>query len=313
MHEIGLTDYYFKELLEKNPDYLLVLVNGICGLNFKKDDLIITNTEERDSITYKTIHYDIKLVCKNMRIDIEAQKDIVDDKLNSYGEYEYDINRAIYYASSLHSSSYEYKEKGYDARKSIVVFLYNYDIPGSNYIQLMKFHNKELNSEYDNIMIYRVSLVKIPENGKMELERALKLLIQKDIENYFMDESNTIRRAAIMLNDYDKSEKAAILREAKRKAELDRISELEVATRKAIEKGLAQGMEQGLQQGMEQGLQQGMEQGLAQGMEQGLQQGQELERQKTIKLLYSNGMGEQEIANLLSLDLDYVKNSLNNL
>ena len=48
-------------------------------------------------------------------------------------------------------------------------------------------------------------------------------------------------------------------------------------------------------------------------MEQGLQQGQELERQKTIKLLYSNGMGEQEIANLLSLDLDYVKNSLNNL
>ena len=87
MHEIGLTDYYFKELLKTNRDYLLVLVNGICGLNLKADDLIMTDTEERDSITYKTIHYDIKLVAKDMRIDIEAQKNVVDQSLNEYGEY----------------------------------------------------------------------------------------------------------------------------------------------------------------------------------------------------------------------------------
>ena len=44
MHEIGLTDYYFKELLENNKDYLLVLVNGICGLNLKEEDIKTTNT-----------------------------------------------------------------------------------------------------------------------------------------------------------------------------------------------------------------------------------------------------------------------------
>jgi predicted transposase/invertase (TIGR01784 family) len=272
MHEIGLTDYYFKELLENNKDYLLVLVNGICGLNLKEEDIEITNTEERDSITYKTINYDIKLVCKNMRIDFEAQKEIVDSTKNQYGEYEYDINRAIYYASALHSSSYGYKEKGYDNRKSVVVFLYNYDIPGTNYIQLLKFYNKELMAEYDNIMIFRVSLVKIPENGKMELDRALKLLIQPNVETYFNDKSDTIRRAAIMLNEYDKSEKAAMLREARRKAELDRISELEVAERK----------------------------------------GRNKEQIEVIKTMHSNGFDADFISKALSLDLEYVKHVLEN-
>ncbi len=276
MHEIGLTDYYFKELLENNKDYLLVLVNGICGLNLKEEDIELTNTEERDSITYKTINYDIKLVCKNMRIDFEAQKEIVDSTKNQYGEYEYDINRAIYYASALHSSSYGYKEKGYDNRKSVVVFLYNYDIPGTNYIQLLKFYNKELMAEYDNIMIFRVSLVKIPENGKMELDRALKLLIQPNVETYFNDKSDTIRRAAIMLNEYDKSEKAAMLREARRKAELDRISELEVAERKGRNKGIEEGKEE------------------------------------SIKTMHSNGFDADFISKALSLDLEYVKHVLEN-
>jgi hypothetical protein len=89
-----------------------------------------------------------------MRIVFEAQKEIVDSTKNQYGEYEYDINRAIYYASALHSSSYGYKEKGYDNRKSVVVFLYTCDIPGTNYIQLLKFYNKELMVEYDNIMTF---------------------------------------------------------------------------------------------------------------------------------------------------------------
>jgi hypothetical protein len=52
----------------------------------------------------------------------------------------------------------------------------------------------------------------------MELDRALKLLMQPNVETYFNDKSDTIRRAAIMLNEYDKSEKAAMIREARRKA-----------------------------------------------------------------------------------------------
>ena len=280
MHEIGLTDYYFKELLKNNRDYLLILVNGICGLNLKEDELFMADTEERDSITYKTINYDIKLVAKDMRLDIEAQKEIVDQSLNEYGEYSYDINRAIYYASSLHSSSYRHREKGYDSRKSIVVFLYNYDMPGDDYIQDMIIYNRKYKREYKQLQIYRVSLAKIPSSGKMELERALKLLTQINVDNYFSDKSDTIRRAAIMLNDYDKSEKAAMLRDAKIKAELETNTKLNVAKRE--------------------------------GLEEGLEEGKATQLAANIKTMYSNGFDEATIAKALSLDSEFVKNVLKN-
>ena len=244
MHEIGLTDYYFKELLSKNKEYRAVLVNGICGLNISPDELIELNSEERDSVTYKTIQFDIKLVANNIKFDIEAQKNIVDSSLNKYGEYEYDINRAIYYLTVLHSGQYRYREKGYDSRQSIVVFLYNYDIPGDDYIQKIKLCNQKYNREYDNIQIYRVSLAKIPENSKIELERALKLLSELDLDQYLEDDSAIVKEAADMLSTYDKSERAAELREARAKAELDKNSELEVARKQGKAIGLEQGKEE---------------------------------------------------------------------
>ncbi len=109
LHEIGLTDFYFKELLTKSPDYLLLLINGICNLNLKKGDITFGNTEERDGVTFKTVSYDIKVISQNMNIDIEAQKNIVNEMKNEHNDYAYDINRAIYYLCMLHSKSYEYK------------------------------------------------------------------------------------------------------------------------------------------------------------------------------------------------------------
>ena len=260
MHEIGLTDYYFKELLSKNKEYRAVLVNGICGLNISPDELIELNSEERDSVTYKTIQFDIKLVANNIKFDIEAQKNIVDSSLNKYGEYEYDINRAIYYLTVLHSGQYRYREKGYDSRQSIVVFLYNYDIPGDDYIQKIQLCNQQYNREYDNIQIYRVSLAKIPENSTIELERALKLLSELDLDQYLEDDSAIVKEAADMLSTYDKSERAAELREARAKAELDKNSELEVARKQ----GKAIGLEEGKTIGLEEGKAIGLEENKAQ-------------------------------------------------
>ena len=53
--------------------------------------------------------------------------------------------------------------------------------------------------------LYLVSLKKIPEDSKMELDRALKLLSTKDIGKYLEDDSLIIREAAEMLSDYDKT------------------------------------------------------------------------------------------------------------
>ena len=67
LHEIGLTDYYFKELLTERRDYLLLLINGICHLNLTEKDILFGNIEERDEITFKTVMYDIKLVSENIK------------------------------------------------------------------------------------------------------------------------------------------------------------------------------------------------------------------------------------------------------
>ena len=118
LDEIGLTDHCFKELIKTRRDYLLLLINGICNLNLKEDDITFGDTEERDVITFKTVRYDIKLVSDDINFDIEAQKNIVDEKKNVYGEYSRDINRAIYYLTMLHSRSYQYGEE-YNSKKSI--------------------------------------------------------------------------------------------------------------------------------------------------------------------------------------------------
>ena len=234
LHDIGLTDYYFKELLSKNPDYLLLLVNGICGLNLTKEDITVGSTEERDSITFKTVMYDIKVVSSDTLIDIEAQKSIRNTKKNEYGEYEEDINRGIYYLSLLYSRSYEYKEKGYSKKRAIVIFLYLYDIAGEDIIQKICFHNANRNIEYDNAQFYMVSLAKISKNSKLELERALKLLTETDVEKYMSDTSEVIKGAASMLKGYDESEIAIMLRDAKRREEYDRGRELEIAKEESL-------------------------------------------------------------------------------
>ena len=53
--------------------------------------------------------------------------------------------------------------------------------------------------------LYLVSLEKIPEDSKMKLDRALKLLSTKDIGKYLEDDSLIIREAAEMLSEYDKT------------------------------------------------------------------------------------------------------------
>ena len=278
LHDIGLTDYYFKELLSKNPDYLLLLVNGICGLNLTKDDITVGATEERDAITFKTIMYDIKVVSSNTLIDIEAQKSIRNNKKNEYGDYEEDINRGIYYLSLLYSRIYDYKEKGYSKKRSIVIFLYLYDIAGDDIIQKINYHNVNRNIDYDNAVFYMVSLAKISKNSKLELERALKLLTETDVEKYMNDTSEVIKGAASMLKGYDESEIAIMLRDAKRREEYDRGRELEIAEEHGVEKGIEQGMEKA--------------------------------KIESIKTMSKNGASNEMIAKLLDLDISYVNEIL---
>ena len=270
LQEIGLTDYYFKELLKKSPRYLLLLINGICNLNLKETDITFGDTEERDSVTFKTINYDIKVVSQNLHIDIEAQKRVVSSDKNDNNDYSYDIQRVIYYLCMLHSRSYEYREKGYVNKRSIVIFIYQYDIEGNEVIQKTNLHNASRNVEYDDIILYSVSLAKISKDSILELERALKLLSETDLEEYKNDKSAIVREAANVLEGYDKSEIAAMIRDQKKKEELEQRMIYQT----------------------------------------GVDKGAQLTLEDNIRKMSKKGFDNETIANTLDLDINYVKEVL---
>ena len=122
--------------------------------------------------------------------------------------------------------------------------------------------------------LYLVSLEKIPEDSKMELGRALKLLSTKDIGKYLEDKSKIIKEAAEMLSDYDKTDEARRLRDARLKQEYEEGVRLEAAK------------------------------------DEGIAQGREENKKEFISIMIQNGMKKEEIARLLNLSLEDVEKYL---
>ena len=81
-----------------------------------------------------------------------------------------------------------------------------------------------------------------------------------------------------MLKDYDETEIAIMKRDAKRREEYERGVELEAATEKGIAKGIAKGRTEGMN--------------------------------NSIITMSKNGASNEEIAKLLSLDINYVNEVL---
>jgi predicted transposase/invertase (TIGR01784 family) len=139
--------------------------------------------------------------------------------------------------------------------------------------------------------LYLVSLEKIPEDSKIEVGRALKLLSTKDIGKYLEDDSLIIKGAAEMLSDYDKTDEARRLRDARLKQEYEEGVRLEAAKDEGIAEGIAQGREEGI----------------AQGREEGIALGEEKSKKEFISSMIQNGMKKEEIAKLLNLSMEDVE------
>ena len=106
------------------------------------------------------------------------------------------------------------------------------------------------------------------------------------MEPYLNDKSNLIKEAAVMLCDYDKSERAQMERDARNKQELEYYTRINAATKEGREKGLAQG--------------------IAQGREEGSKQTQK----EMISLMHESGMSKEDIARVLKMDLSKVEEIL---
>ena len=113
------------------------------------------------------------------------------------------------------------------------------------------------------------------------------------------DKSKIIKEAAEMLSDYDKTDEARRLRDARLKQEYEEGVRLEAAKDEGIAEGIAQGREEGIAQGREEGI--------AQGREEGIALGEEKKKKEFISIMIQNGMKKEEIAKLLNLSLEDVE------
>ena len=98
-----------------------------------------------------------------------------------------------------------------------------------------------------------------------------------------------------MLSDYDKTDEARRLRDARLKQEYEEGVRLESAK------------DEGIALGREEGFAQGREEGLALGREEGLALGEENSKKEFISSMIQNGMKKGEIAKLLNLSLEDVE------
>ena len=199
LDHIGLNDAYFKKLIQTNEEVLPFLLKEICGIEVEFKDIQMLNVESISEVSLKTSRFDINIKVNNTRIDIENEK-------ISKGNDDYYLNRKFFYLAKLHSNSYAVGERYNETKKSVVIFIYNFDMGNVNFISEYHMVNRRENKESDILKVYDVNLAKIKENATIELERLFDLLKSKDITNYIKDSNSMIRGVANMLNTYDKDE-----------------------------------------------------------------------------------------------------------
>ena len=120
-------------------------------------------------------------------------------------------------------------------------------------------------------------------------------LTEEEIE-VIASRSKMMKQAVDQLEEVSRDEALQILADAREKARMDKIAELDYSR----EEGLAKGMEKGRLEGRQEGLAQGMEKGLAEGMEKGMEKGRQEGRTERDKEVILNMLKEKTDINFIS-------------
>ena len=88
---------------------------------------------------------------------------------------------------------------------------------------------------------------------------------------------------------------------------MDFVNQMDDAMAANRREGREEGLQEGLERGRKEGLKEGLEKGLKEGLEKGLAQGREEERLRTARAMMAKGYRPEEIAELLSMDIDTLR------
>jgi len=305
-----LNDIVFKAVFakEENSELLRLLINAL--LDYRGDDvitevLILNPFVEREYSDGKLIILDIKARDTKKRVyNIEVQ-------INPGKNY---INRVIFYLSKLFSEQVVIGEDYTNIPKTIgisiidgnVIFKDNNEIHNT-----FRFRNIYSNEDLsDKVEIHFIELNKFDKEKGLELgtrfEKWLHLLkfgvYYQESNQDIPEELKTEEGIEMAYQEYRKVTSDDHIREMiwmQQKAKIDRGFELADAKqegeRLGIEKGERLGIEKGERLGIEKGERLGIEKGERLGME------------KSIRKLSNKGYSYVQIADMLELDINFVK------
>ena len=113
-----------------------------------------------------------------------------------------------------------------------------------------------------------------------------------------------MKNAKYLWNKLSSSDQKRAQIRAREKYEMDKKSEIYCARE--------EGKEEGMKEGLEKGIKEGLEKGIQEGLEKGIQEGEKRKMKELILNMSNQGLDDEFIAKCLNIDINTLKQLLNN-
>lgn len=241
-------DFVFKKIFgsEKHPGVLISFLNAVLKPKNNITDVEIKNTDiDKSYIEDKFSRLDVKAVTsKNEIINIEIQLK------NEYNM----IKRSLYYLSKMYEEQLGEGEDYSKLNRTVCINILNF-----KYLKTEKFHTgyrlKELETNEELTDVIEMHFIEIPKLPEESDEKDMLMAWTEFLRN---PESEKVRSLEMSIEEIREAKDELIrlsndnkqreLYEMRSKILKDKVSALNEAERKGIEKGRKEGIEEGIQQ-----------------------------------------------------------------
>ena len=234
-------DFVFKNIFgsEKNPKILISFLNATLNPKFLITEVKIKNTDiNKDYIEDKFSRLDVKATTSN--------NEVINIEIQLKNEYNM-IKRSLYYWSKLYSEQLNEGEDYSLLKRTICINILNF-----KYLKTREFHStyrlKEIYSNEELTDVAEIHFIEIP---KLEEESDEKDMLVNWVEFLKDPESEKVRSLEMNIEEIRQAKDELIrmsnddtqreIYEMRAKTLRDKVSALNEAERKGIEKGIAEG------------------------------------------------------------------------
>ena len=303
-------DVVFKTLFSRStPKITKAMLEAMLNTKINKLELDKSTDLLNDNEEDKNGRLDLRAIIDgNVECDIEVQ-------LETHKNM---AERFVYYWAKMYAANLRVGHSYSDLRKTICIIILDDVFQKTKGIEDPKTvwkvtedeNKKQILTDHFELVIIELpkALKAYKKNKNDELLQWLMFLDNAKSEEVtqIMEENEDIKEAK---EELEKISQDDILRRRALSRTLDIADKIQFE-KEATERGLEKGMAEGLEKGMAQGMAQGMTQGIAQGIAQGKNEGRKAEKIEIIKEMYKANIPVEQIAKIVKLEENEVKEIL---